>query len=191
MTAPQLLIASVLALLAATPVFSQPDKDCRFFDGCAPARTAEGERLAEDAPWVLPRTFSRQRNGKAICCATGSPVKRRSPRARLPPVRDQGALSWCYAYAAADLLSLRLAAPVSATDLAMLHNERYLLRIVQARKEVTRWQQLLTTGVGGAAATALQEAVNRGVCLEEEIYSRIISLPRQMELETAEIITTR
>ncbi|AFY00795.1 C1 family peptidase [Bdellovibrio bacteriovorus] len=88
----------------------------------------------------------------------------------LGPVRDQDGIGWCYAFAAADLLTYRLGKKVSAVDLALNYNDK--------------WDNNLLKQVGwaehefeGAASRNSQEvtiektAQKGGACLEENLRS--------------------
>jgi hypothetical protein len=49
-------------------------------------------------------------------------------REELPPVRNQDSVGWCYAFAAADMLSHKVGEPVSAVDLAINYHTGEMLR---------------------------------------------------------------
>jgi len=50
-------------------------------------------------------------------------------RAKLPPVRDQDSIGWCYSYTAADLVSFKSGINVSAIDLAINYNNSTEARV--------------------------------------------------------------
>ncbi len=87
--------------------------------------------------------------------------------ASVPPVRDQGQIGWCYAYVAADLLSYQLGLRVSALDTALTY--------VHDSKKNDRWEAKMdrpeTTIEGGHIERAVGRALDKGLCLDEDVPS--------------------
>ncbi|MEK6625847.1 MAG: hypothetical protein AABY86_12800 [Bdellovibrionota bacterium] len=108
---------------------------------------------------------------------------------RRPPidhVRNQGQTGWCYAYAAADLISFRTGELVSATDVANSFNRHSFSGTVQGlRRPFVSSEVEVDSGI---AFMALDAAFARGYCLESEIPSgygpegdRIAQAVRELE----------
>ncbi|WP_374033978.1 C1 family peptidase [Bdellovibrio bacteriovorus] len=81
------------------------------------------------------------------------------------PVRNQDSIGWCYAFAAADVLSFKLKKKISAADIAVNYND-----------------SLFNTGAkyvgvkagsleGGFPSSALEGAIEKGLCLEKDFPS--------------------
>lgn len=116
-------------------------------------------------------------------------------RAEMPPVRDQDSIGWCYAYAAADLVSHRSGQNVSAIDLAMNYNLHQnfgnVLRgyLETARNVEIDWEnrsvefnrelldgflslnEEVTEREGGWSENAINILSGRGYCLESTLPS--------------------
>ncbi|MCF8059656.1 MAG: hypothetical protein K9K67_10190 [Bacteriovoracaceae bacterium] len=116
-------------------------------------------------------------------------------RAELPPVRDQGSVGWCYAYAAADLVSYRSGQTVSAIDLALNYNlhqnfENLFRGVLETARSVqVDWQnrsvnfnqemlsaflslnEEVTEREGGWSEVAINILSSRGFCLESTLPS--------------------
>jgi hypothetical protein len=93
-------------------------------------------------------------------------------RDRLPPVRNQDTVSWCYAYVMADLLSDRFKKDVSAAALAHVYN---------AEKARNFWPGNSSEFLleGGSLEGALEAAwSNGGVCTEKDQPSQDLSANR-------------
>lgn len=73
--------------------------------------------------------------------------------ARMPKIRMQGDVSWCYAAVAADLLSFKIGKTISYLDLALMSNPG---------------KKALETKAGGSIDDVLDYAKKSGYCLEEE-----------------------
>ncbi|WP_374076269.1 hypothetical protein [Bdellovibrio bacteriovorus] len=121
-------------------------------------------------------------------------------RAELGPNRDQGELSWCFAYTSADLISQRVKQRVSATDIAstfilsdpyqlesiqdpalknyLQENPDFYNRVSQHRKEAAGKydpQNILKAGgltdTGGQEDTTIVLANAKGLCAEKNFPS--------------------
>lgn len=109
------------------------------------------------------------------------PSQHRSPqscssvdiRARMPQVRNQGETGWCYAFAAADLLSFHTGEPVSAIDLAVRTQAR--LGTAEHRASLRQrgpecYLPLADADTGGEVADAMTTAIQHGgYCSEADI----------------------
>lgn len=86
-------------------------------------------------------------------------------RSQLGPLRNQGNLYWCFAYASADLFSYKLGKEVSATDIAIKHYNSGLDNLQKFfGKDTTDFR-------GGYTSEALKETIINGVCLEKNFKS--------------------
>ena len=81
---------------------------------------------------------------------------------KLPPVRNQDTIGWCYAFVAADLVSAKLGRAVSAFDIALGYESK--------RYADTYSPKPSNTGKGGFIETALAENA-LGYCSESELKS--------------------
>lgn len=52
-------------------------------------------------------------------------------RSELPPVKNQDGVGWCYAFAAADLLSFKTKKDISATDIAFATNNNFYANVLK------------------------------------------------------------
>lgn len=96
----------------------------------------------------------------------------------LSSVRNQGPTGWCYAFAAADLLSHKLQTQVSALDVAFNYNamdagrgfNRSLLAFdkVRGRFDAPVFE---TSVEGGRIGAAIQMTQKKGACLEKDLPS--------------------
>ena len=77
-------------------------------------------------------------------------------------MRDQDSIGWCYAYTAADLISVEIGKRVSAVDVANSYNNGTF----------SDWLGLNESSMqGGYCDTAGNDAVDRGLCLESQLPS--------------------
>lgn len=81
-------------------------------------------------------------------------------RSHIPPVRDQGRVSWCFAYAAADLLAAKMRKPISALDLALQYHDGDAAYSKRNKMEE-----------GGSLTGAIAVAAAKGVCLDQDVPS--------------------
>ena len=82
---------------------------------------------------------------------------------KLGPVRDQDGAGWCFAFPAADLLSYRLGKKISAASINFSYHDYNKL---SSEKSATFF-----IVDEGSPNTAIETAINHGLCLEEEIAS--------------------
>lgn len=81
------------------------------------------------------------------------------------PVRDQGKMGWCYAFASADLFSHRLNKKISAADIAFTSGNNWI-------DNTLRFAGRPESELSGAFANlAMKDALKKGLCLEKEIPS--------------------
>jgi len=76
--------------------------------------------------------------------------------------RNQDSIGWCYAFAAADLISHKLGKKVSAIDIANNYNNGSF-------KDVFGFNE--TSMEGGFTSSAANEALEKGLCLESQLPS--------------------
>lgn len=85
---------------------------------------------------------------------------------QFPKIRNQGNSGWCFAFAAADLLSFYEGTNISALDVVILHNEvREPEALGLSQEELMR--------KNGWAAHALDRALKEGFCTEGETPSEL------------------
>ncbi len=88
-------------------------------------------------------------------------------RDRLPPIRNQGSLDWCFGHVAADLASFRLGQSVSAYDSAILghanQNSQLFGIVGLVRGDYAGFEN------GGQGPMALREMLSQGVCLSSQL----------------------
>lgn len=94
---------------------------------------------------------------------------------RLGPVRDQGEIGWCYAFATADLVTYHTGTRVSALGIALTYNQRPGVASSDPEKRAYQLENYPLTPQssleGGTAASALEQAQVGGMCLESELRS--------------------
>ncbi|MCP4915232.1 MAG: hypothetical protein GY909_19080 [Oligoflexia bacterium] len=78
-------------------------------------------------------------------------------------MRNQDSIGWCYAYAAADLISHKTGQSVSAVDVANAYNEGSWDDF---------WGSDESDMEGGFTASAANAAIKRGLCLESQLPSQ-------------------
>lgn len=86
-------------------------------------------------------------------------------RPGLGPVREQDSVGWCYAFSAADLFSYKLKQRISAADIAFTYNKSFLNDLFRyfGKDE--------STFSGGIDRVAMDEAQEKGLCLEKDLSS--------------------
>lgn len=119
--------------------------------------------------------FDPKKNSEDIWPVT-EPVPPRTSEARckaidnrneaLGPVRNQDGVGWCFAYAAADMLSQKTGKRVSAMDISISYFQQQTNRGADKPK-LASFEEYS----GGFAVNAVATAVQRGVCLEEDVHS--------------------
>lgn len=128
-------------------------------------------RLAKQRPDILSKRYRDFLDKKQSEC---SPVDLRS---KLPPVRDQDSIGWCYAFAAADLASFETGKEISAVGMAVAFNET---KRVQPLKILGfEYDQKLLPAASlpesqiesGDMESAIRKANEVGYCLESEVPS--------------------
>lgn len=86
-------------------------------------------------------------------------------REKFGEVRNQDSVGWCYAFAAADMLSFKTGVRVSATDIAVNHTAQeksHLKRVMTGKGELDLSER------GGYPYFALEQSIKRGVCRESD-----------------------
>jgi hypothetical protein len=106
--------------------------------------------------------------------------------------RDQDGVGWCYAYAAADLLSVEAGMNVSAAELSYRYNrniERSLLSRVVRNTFDGREREIHE---GGFVNNAVKEGLKRGVCAETILPSdsQIVSWQNNQMLQVFDALTS-
>ena len=99
-------------------------------------------------------------------------------REKLPPIRDQGALGWCYAHVAADLASFYTGENISPFGIVVDYDRpeggvwKLLLQMKRngiAMFKHKTWHLKLYQKEGGQIGEALNASVSKGLCLEREL----------------------
>lgn len=111
-------------------------------------------------------------------------------RDRLPPVRDQGSMGWCFGFAAADMLSFKTGQNISAADLSLSFFTSPAVRAAWGESlrstSVSTPLETPVSRLGGGDIRAVLEGARRGVCLERDFPSQDFSLVgRRVELGRA------
>jgi hypothetical protein len=88
-----------------------------------------------------------------------------------PTSRDQDGIGWCYAYAAADLMSFKLGKPVSAVHLSHIYNNDLSIIDMMSRDLFMGRNNNLYEG--GFAKAAIEAGAERSMCTEKGLSSRI------------------
>lgn len=86
-------------------------------------------------------------------------------KAFLSAPRDQDSMGWCYAYATAELLSIKTEKPISALDVTIVNNLAYNTGISDF------FNQDKITKSGSSITAAIKAAMKYGVCLETDMPS--------------------
>lgn len=127
--------------------------------------------LGEDIPAGRLVDIENNRNAAREICGGDNSIDR---RADLPPVRNQGSIGWCYAYAAADLVSYELDQNISARDIAQQNNLSANRREAEDARDVIDHLPSPSRRESGDTVEALFAAANsRGFCPEEVMPSGI------------------
>ena len=91
---------------------------------------------------------------------------------RRPPlndkVRNQGAIGWCYAYTAADLLSHKTGKLISAVDVANSYNRDIISNPLKLIRFVLKDE---SERDGGFLSLAIKNAIDEGLCNEDNVRS--------------------
>jgi len=102
-------------------------------------------------------------------------------REKLPPTRLQGDIGWCYAYAAADLLSFKIGKNVSPISMALNFNRIYLNHTgAFDASELKKHGHHIAQLEGGEIRQALFAAEQTPVCLQND-YSFELAKSKTME----------
>jgi hypothetical protein len=106
----------------------------------------------------------------AMAAASCDEVDLRGPDLR--QARNQGDAKWCYAYAAADLLSYKMKEEVSAADVALNYTAGILGKIGRyfGDSEVDY--------EGGTIASALNATRKKGICREDDFHSDDVGIAK-------------
>lgn len=86
----------------------------------------------------------------------------------MPKKRHQGPLNWCFAFSAADLLSYHEQTPLSPYDIALQNHNNDEIRQMAIDAKI---KDLTQAGGWPALATVNVLLSNKGVCMEEEVFS--------------------
>lgn len=116
-----------------------------------------------------------------------SPVDLRS---KLPPVRDQADTGWCYAFAAADLVSAYTGMQVSPADMAIRYQNTQETQKLHRKSVKIRGKDcevpLADAYQGGEIHEAIMMAVkSEGVCLDDQVPTDENFVDNIKKLETA------
>jgi len=121
-----------------------------------------------DPAQKVPYKFYVPINNKAAKCGSVD------LRDKLPPVRNQSETGWCYAFAAADLISAHIGKDVSPIDTALRYQKtqetiaehKKSVKVRGAKCEIP----LADAYTGGEIHEAINMAIkSKGVCLEETV----------------------
>ena len=108
----------------------------------------------------------------------------------LGAVRDQDSIGWCYAFAAADLITYKTGKKISAADVAMNYNDKWINNLF---KKLGRGEQDFEGGWAESAIKATRR--NGGACLEANLksddngYSSLLST--LTEIEKSKLLTSQ
>lgn len=99
-------------------------------------------------------------------------------RPRLPPVRDQSDMGWCYGFSAADLLSFKTQRDISAADLSLSNFYSPAVQALQGNVggSSPAAQSQSGSNLHGGAVLYVLEGARRGVCLESNFPSQDFKL---------------
>ncbi len=86
-------------------------------------------------------------------------------REKMGPVRDQDSVGWCYAFAAADLLSYKMGQKISAVDVAMTYNDTSLFKGFRKNYFGSTEDNLEL----GYIHSSIEAAAKKGLCLNEKL----------------------
>lgn len=92
-------------------------------------------------------------------------------RSKLPPIRNQDSLGWCYAFATADFLSFKSGFEVSAIDLAT----NYATFKMPVSDRDASYSETNANIMGGQPDVLVGYALNFGVCKEKDSPSEYFS----------------
>lgn len=145
--------ASHLALAALAAMATLALSSCTF--------QAREPKVADRGPAGIPT----EPRDPARCAKADIRDKHPQLREFLSKPRNQDGIGWCYAYEAADLLTVRLGVPVSAVDLSITYNFE---DISAAFDRLFGPEEV---GHGGDEIDAMEHARKRGVCTEEHMPS--------------------
>lgn len=118
-----------------------------------------------------------QAQTKASGGAAQAACQSHDQRSKLPPVRDQDSMGWCYGFVAADLLSFRAGQNISAMDMSMSqYKSEYMETLIkELRLRDFRTQSEIEGPVNmqyrGYVNLVLMRAAAEPVCLEKDFPS--------------------
>jgi hypothetical protein len=125
-------------------------------------------QFLQQAEIELPKRMAQRNSLSASIMTQQLECKNYDFRAELPPVRDQDTIGWCYAYAAADLLSQNSHKNISAIGLAAQYNI---------------YKKADFNAPGGHIQGALKEA--KFACVEEDLPSYVQNVQQIGKVMTA------
>jgi hypothetical protein len=103
-------------------------------------------------------------------------------RDRLPPIRSQGSIGWCYSFTAADIASFHTGQNISPVDLAIKYNRIFMERIFDPGGGESEHD-------GGFDHIALRQGLQQGFCSEDQMAGTLAGdvnlYTRMTELEDA------
>lgn len=104
--------------------------------------------------------------GKASAQLEAKSCKAIDFRSKMPPVRDQDGVGWCYAFTAADLVSFKTGKNISPIAISTVYNGG-ILNSLRKRFIGTSEEEFS----GGYVHEALEKSLKQGFCLESELNS--------------------
>lgn len=129
-------------------------------------------------PYKEVLSFQGMDCGLDFCAAKSKPVPKDCTyidfRSKLPKIRDQDSVGWCYAYTAADLVSFKMGVEVSPIDIANAteaSQDTYMASLKSAFLGATDKVRALDKGVS-SMSIPIEASSKRGFCRDDDLPLR-------------------